>query len=144
MEDYSSMYSSLPAATSQRLNIGISTILNQPVAKPIIVMQVRLTLFLIIAPPSCCFLLYLLYGPIRSTFTESHGFISAIILGCRCQKKVFIFLELLTYLARLRIQICLRDKTFTITEFLNYFCKYTTRRVVKIDMVTLQHTSEQS
>ena len=33
---------------------------------------------------------------------------------------------LLNYLARLSIQLCLRDKAFPITYFLNYFCESTT------------------
>ena len=81
---YLSMYYSLPSATSSRSNVGISTILNQTVARSVIFIQVRLSLFRMKFTPVCCCLIDFLYGPIRSTCTESHGFSSAIFLGGRC------------------------------------------------------------
>ena len=84
LEDGLSMYSSLPAVTSLMLNVSISMISNQLVEGLIIFMEFRLTLFQIIAPPGCCCLIDLLYGPINSTCTESHSFSSATFLGGRC------------------------------------------------------------
>ena len=51
LADDLSIYSSLPDATSPRSNVDILNISNQPVAGSIIVMQVRLALFQMIAPP---------------------------------------------------------------------------------------------
>ena len=65
--DNLSMYPSLPDVTPSRSNVGILKISNQPVAGSVIVIQVRQTLFQMIAPPGCCCLIDLLYGPIRST-----------------------------------------------------------------------------
>ena len=73
LSDDLSIYSLLPAVTSLRSNVGISTISNHPVAGSIIVMQVRLALFWMIATAGCYWLIDLLYGPIRSICTESHG-----------------------------------------------------------------------
>ena len=78
-----SMYSLLPPVTSLSSYFGNLMILNQPIAGLIIIIQVILTVFLIILPTKLCFLIDLLYGPIRSTFTESHGFSSAMFLGGR-------------------------------------------------------------
>ena len=52
--------------------------------------------------------------------------------------------ELLTFLARLRIQLYLYYKTFTIEYLSNCFIKHTTTWVVQIEMVPIQHTSAQS
>ena len=84
LADYLSMYSSLPAVASSRSNIGISTTSNQPVTGSIIVIQVRLSSFCMIAPPGFCCLVDLLYVPIRSTFTKSHGCSSLIFLCGIC------------------------------------------------------------
>ena len=56
-EYYLSMYSSFIPVTSSRLNVGTSTILNQPIVESIFFMQARLKLLLMMAPHSCCFLM---------------------------------------------------------------------------------------
>ena len=93
LEDNLYIYSSLAPVNSSSLYVGILTISNQPVAGYIIFMQGRLTLFLMIVLPRCCYIIDLLYSTIRSTFTESHGFISAMFLDVRCPQRVFIFLN---------------------------------------------------
>ena len=55
------MHSSLPVVSSSRSYVGISTISNNPVVGFIIVLQVRPTLFLMIAPHVCCCLIDFLY-----------------------------------------------------------------------------------
>ena len=55
------IYSSLTVVSSSRLKVSISKITNQPVAGSIIVLQVRPTLFIMIAPPVCCCLIELIY-----------------------------------------------------------------------------------
>ena len=62
LADDLSVYSLLPVIFSSRSYVGISTISNQPVARSIIVLQVILTLFLMIAPPVCCCIINLLYA----------------------------------------------------------------------------------
>ena len=62
---------------------ALSCISDQPVVGSIIVIQVRLTLLLVILRTSRYCLVDLLYGPIGSTCTVSHGFSSAIFLGGR-------------------------------------------------------------
>ena len=53
-------------------------------------------------------------------------------------KSLYIF-EPLTYLERLRIHICLRDKSFPIIYLLNCFCKSINTWVVEIEMVPVYH-----
>ena len=77
------IYLSLPSAISSRSDIGILTILNQPVVGSIIFMQVRLVLLRMTFPPGCCCLIDFLYGPIKSTCTEFRGFSSEIFLDGR-------------------------------------------------------------
>ena len=93
LEDYLYMYSSLPPVTSSRSNIGISKILIRPVAGSIILIQVRLTFFQTTDPHECCCIIYLLYVPIRYICTKYHGFSSEILLGGRCPKIAFLFLN---------------------------------------------------
>ena len=82
--DELSIYSSLPSVTLLISYVFTLTISNQPIVGSIIVIQVRLTLFLIIATTVCCFLIELLQLPIRSTCTVSHVFIYVMFLGGRC------------------------------------------------------------
>ena len=83
LADDLSIYSSLPPLTSLRSYVGTQAISNQPVVGFIIVMQLRLNLLIMIGPPVWCCLIDLLYGPISSTFTVSHGFSSAMFLDDR-------------------------------------------------------------
>ena len=83
MADDLLIYSPLPPVTSSWSYVSTLMISTPPVAGSIIVMQVRLTVLLIIAPPGWCCLIDLLYGPIRSTCTVSHGFTSEMLLGGR-------------------------------------------------------------
>ena len=83
LQNDSSMHSSLPPVTSSMLYVGIPEISHRPVAGLIISMQVRITLFLMIVPPGCCCLIYLVYEPIGYTCTKSHDFMSAILLYSR-------------------------------------------------------------
>ena len=64
-----STYSPLLPITSLKSYVGISTISNQPVVGSIIDIQVRIALYLMIALPDFCCLIYLIYGPIGSTCT---------------------------------------------------------------------------
>ena len=85
------MYSPLPPVDSLRSNIVPSTISNQPIVGLIIVKQVILTLFLMIAPPGWFCLIYFLYGPIRSACTAPHGFSYVVSLDGRHSEMVFLF-----------------------------------------------------
>ena len=91
--DYLSMYSSFIHITSSILNVKILTISNQPVSGFTVVIQMRLTYFLIISPPGWCCLIELIYGPIKTIYIISHGFRSAMILGGRCLWRVFLLLN---------------------------------------------------
>ena len=55
-------------------------------------------------------------------------------------KSISLF-GLLTYIARLSIQLYLREKSFPITYFSDFVCKSTTTGVVEIEMVPLYHKS---
>ena len=91
--DYLSMYSSFIHITSSILNVKILTISNQPVSGFTVVIQMRLTYFLMISPPGWCCLIELIYVSIRPIYFISHGFRSAIILGGRCLWIVFLLLN---------------------------------------------------
>ena len=85
LSDDLSIYSLLPPVTSSRSYFGTLTISNQPVVGLIIIIQLILALFLIIAPHVCCYLVDLLYGPIRYKCIMSHGFSYLMLLDGRCQ-----------------------------------------------------------
>ena len=84
LADDFSMYSIFTFNTSSRLKQGTLTISNHPVKGSIILMQVRFTSFLMIAPPELCCILNLAYRPIRLICTNFYGFNAGIILGGRC------------------------------------------------------------
>ena len=74
LADELSTYSSLSKVTSLKSKVGTFSISKQTIADFTIVIWVILTLFLLIAPPSWCCLIGILYGPIRSTCIVSHVF----------------------------------------------------------------------
>ena len=78
-----SIYSELPHVISSRSNVSTLTILNQHVSALIIVMKLRLTILLMIAPPGWCCIIDLLYGIIRPTCKVSHSFSSVMFLDGR-------------------------------------------------------------
>ena len=86
-----SIYLLFPSVTSSRSNDGTLKISNQPVVGLITVIQARLKLLFIIAPPSCCCLIDLLYVPTRSTFNKPQGFSSETLLSDRRPYMVFLF-----------------------------------------------------
>ena len=137
------MYSSWRPVTSSRSNVGTLEISNQPVSGSIIVIQVRLKLFLMIAPPGYCCLIVFLYEPTRSTCKESHSFCSAMFLGGRCPLRVF-YSELLTYLARLSIQLCLCEKDLPVAHLTDFLSQSNTTGMVEIEMVPIYRTSMHS
>ena len=83
-----SIYLSLPTVTASRSNVGTQNISNQLVAGLIIIMKLRLAPLIMVAPPGCCCIIDLLYGPIMSSCTL---FSFLVFLGGRRQWRVFIF-----------------------------------------------------